>query len=68
MRTARKEMARLERQLSRLAAQEEKLHAQLAEKATDHEAVLELDSRLRALHDERAVLEEQWLDAAELAG
>jgi len=44
------------------------LHAEMAEKATDHEAVLELDSRLRALHDERAALEEQWLMAAEAAG
>ena len=39
----------------------------MAEKATDHEAVLALDTRLRALHDERAALEEQWLEAAELA-
>jgi ABC transport system ATP-binding/permease protein len=68
VRTARKELARLERQLSRLAAQEEKLHAQLAEQATDHEAVLALDAELRGLHDERAALEEQWLEAAELAG
>ena len=68
LRTARKEMTRLERQLSRLADAESRLHAEMAEKATDHEAVLELDSRLRALHDERAALEEQWLMAAEAAG
>jgi hypothetical protein len=61
-------MTRLERQLSRLADAESRLHAEMAEKATDHEAVLELDSRLRALHDERAALEEQWLMAAEAAG
>jgi ATP-binding cassette subfamily F protein uup len=67
-RAARKELARLERQLSRLTAQEEKLHAELAQKATDHEAVLALDARLRALLDERARLEEEWLEAAELAG
>jgi DNA repair exonuclease SbcCD ATPase subunit len=68
LRTARKEMTRLERQLSRLADAESRLHAEMAEKATDHEAVLELDSRLRALHDERAALEEQWLMAAEAVG
>jgi ATP-binding cassette subfamily F protein uup len=39
----------------------------MAEKATDHEAVLELDTRLRALHDERERLEEEWLEAAEHA-
>jgi ATP-binding cassette subfamily F protein uup len=68
VRAARKEIARLERQLSRLAEQEHKLHAQMAEKATDHEAVLELDAELRALAGERARLEEEWLEAAELAG
>jgi ATP-binding cassette subfamily F protein uup len=67
-RTARKEMARLERQLARLAAQEEKLHAQLAEKATDHEAVLALDAELRGLQDERVRIEDEWLEAADLAG
>ena len=65
---ARKELARLERQLSRLAAQEEKLHARMAEQATDHAAVLALDAELRQLHDERARLEEEWLEAAETAG
>src|SRR4051794_32028525 len=67
-RAARKELARLERQLSRLADQEHKLHSEMAEKATDHETVLELDARLRALQDERLRLEEEWLEAAELAG
>jgi ATP-binding cassette subfamily F protein uup len=66
-RAARKELARLERQLSKLSTQEEKLHARMAAQATDHEAVLALDAELRALHDERAALEEQWLEAAELA-
>jgi ABC transport system ATP-binding/permease protein len=68
LRAARKELARLERQLSRVADQEVRLHAELAAKATDHEAVLELDGRLRALQDERARLEEEWLETAELAG
>jgi ATP-binding cassette subfamily F protein uup len=67
-RAARKEMSRLERQISRLQAQEERLHAELAEKATDHEAVLALDARLRGVVAEREGLEEQWLAAAETAG
>jgi ATPase subunit of ABC transporter with duplicated ATPase domains len=66
-RAARKELARLERQLSKLADAESRLHEQMAQRATDHEAVLELDTRLRALHDERAALEEEWLEAAEHA-
>ena len=40
----------------------------MAQKATDHEAVLALDAQLRSLHDERAALEEQWLEAAEQTG
>src|SRR4051794_41160690 len=66
VRAARKELARLERQLARLADQEAKLHTRLAERATDHEAVLELDTALRALLAERARLEEEWLEQAEL--
>jgi ATPase subunit of ABC transporter with duplicated ATPase domains len=68
VRAARKELARLERQLSKLAAQEEKLHARMAQQATDHEAVMALDAELRGLHDERARLEDEWLEAADLAG
>ncbi len=65
-RQARKEMSRLERQLSRLDGQEEKLHAQMAEQAGDHTVLMALDVTLRALHAERAALEEEWLAAAEL--
>ena len=66
VRAARKEMARVERALSRLAEQEARLHADMAEQASDHEAVLALDQRLRALHDERGDLEAAWMDAAEV--
>ncbi|MFN0280480.1 MAG: ABC-F family ATP-binding cassette domain-containing protein [Kineosporiaceae bacterium] len=65
LRAARKDMTRIERQISRLAGVEEKLHAEMAEKATDHKAVLALDARLRALVAEREALEEAWLEAAE---
>ena len=61
-------MARLERQLSRLEDTEKRLHAELAENATDHLAVLRLDEQLRAVHAEREALEESWLAAAETAG
>ena len=65
-RAARKDMARLERQLSRLSGQEEKLHARMAEQAGDHTVLMALDVELRALHAERTALEEEWLTAAEL--
>jgi len=68
VRTARKEMARLERQLSRFAEQEERLHAELAAHATDHEKVLRLDAKLRALAAEREQVEEAWLIAADVVG
>jgi ABC-type multidrug transport system ATPase subunit len=68
VRAARKDMARLERQLSRLSGLEEKLHAEMVAKATDHEAVLRLDEKLRAVHAEREALEEEWLTAAEITG
>jgi ATP-binding cassette subfamily F protein uup len=64
-RAARKELARIERRLSRIAAEETGLHESMAEVATDHEKVLALDARLRALNEEKAALEEQWLDLAE---
>jgi predicted nucleic acid-binding Zn-ribbon protein len=67
VRAARKEASRLERQIAKLTAREEKLHAALAERATDHEAVLALDAELRVVTAERESLEEAWLDAAETA-
>ena len=66
VRAARKEMARIERQLSRLAEREQKLHARMTEQATDHAAVLELDAELRQLTVERDALEEEWLAAADV--
>jgi ATPase subunit of ABC transporter with duplicated ATPase domains len=68
IRAARKEMARLERQLSRLAEREERLHAELVVNATDYERVLALDAVLQAVAAEREQLEEAWLAAAEVAG
>jgi ATP-binding cassette subfamily F protein uup len=66
-RAARKEMARLERQIDRLTSQEDKLTAALAEHATDYVRLTELGAELRAVQDEKARLEEQWLEAAESA-
>ena len=64
-RAARKDMARLERQIDRLTTQENKLTAALAEHAADYVRLTELGAELRAVQDEKSRLEEQWLEAAE---
>ena len=66
-RAARKEAARLERRMKTLEAREEKLHALLAEAATDPARLLELDAELKAVVTEQESVELDWLAAAELA-
>jgi ATP-binding cassette subfamily F protein uup len=65
-REARKTVARIDRQLTRLAEQESALHAALAQHASDYEKLAELDARLRELLAQKESLEEEWLDAAAL--
>jgi ABC transport system ATP-binding/permease protein len=60
-RASRKELERIERRLERIGRDMTTLHEQMAAVATDHEQVLALDERLRALDRERDELEEQWL-------
>jgi ATP-binding cassette subfamily F protein uup len=67
VRAARKEMARIERRLDRIGEEETRLHDELARNAADHQAVLRLDTDLRALRREREDLEVEWLSAAERA-
>jgi ATP-binding cassette subfamily F protein uup len=66
-RAARKELVRIERRLDKITSLEADLHAKLAEHASDHLRVAALDAELRALLDERAGLEEEWLTLAEAA-
>lgn len=68
LREARKDMARVEKQLARLAQREERIHAEMAESATDHAKVLTLNGQLREIVDEREALELEWLAAAEIVG
>jgi ATP-binding cassette subfamily F protein uup len=68
VRTARKELARIERSLSRLAREAERLHALLVEHATDHVRVAVLDAELREVAAQTADLEDEWLRAAEVVG
>jgi ATP-binding cassette subfamily F protein uup len=64
-RAGQKELSRLERQLGKLSDQEHELNAALAASAADYAALIELGARLRALHEEKASLEERWLALAE---
>ncbi len=64
-RAARKDMQRLERQISRLAGREEELTVALAEHAADYVRLTELGAQLRGVQEEKDRLEEQWLEAAE---
>jgi len=66
VRETKKELLRIERQLSKLSAQEDKIHLEMAARAADHSAVLGLNDKLRAIVDERETLELEWLSAAEI--
>jgi len=63
-RAARKDLQRLERQIARSSQQEDALHEQLAANATDYEKLTELGAQLAKVQDEKANLEERWLEVA----
>ncbi|MEV5611798.1 ABC-F family ATP-binding cassette domain-containing protein [Streptomyces sp. NPDC052225] len=64
-RAAKKELQKIERQLDKISTRETKLHAQIADNATDFAKVAELDAELRELVGEREELEMRWLELAE---
>ena len=68
VREARKVMARVEKQLTRLTEREERLHDDMVENSTDPTALADLTARLREVVEEREVLELEWLEAAEVVG
>jgi ATP-binding cassette subfamily F protein uup len=68
LRAARKELARLERQLERLAGREADLQQQIVQRAADPAAFRELDSELRAVLAAKDDLETRWLEIAAAAG
>jgi ATP-binding cassette subfamily F protein uup len=67
-RANRRELTRLERRIATLEKREATLHGQLAEHATDHVRVAELDSQLREVGAEKEAAETAWLELAEAAG
>jgi ATP-binding cassette subfamily F protein uup len=60
-----KELTRLERLIARLDKRESTLHGQLADAATDHAKVLQLDAELREVLAEKMAAEDAWLELAE---
>lgn len=66
LRTARKDVQRLERQLEKLAERERSLDEEMARNATDHTALRDLQSSRAGLAEQRARLEEEWLTAVEV--
>ncbi|QKT10573.1 ABC-F family ATP-binding cassette domain-containing protein [Rhodococcus sp. W8901] len=63
-RAARKELSRLERAVAKLDEREAKLHAQLAEAATDPAKLMALDAELKQVVAEKEATEEQWMELA----
>jgi ABC transport system ATP-binding/permease protein len=64
-RAAQKELARIERQLDKIAERESTLHGRMADAPTDYALIGRLDAELRELAVDRERLEEQWMTAAE---
>jgi ATP-binding cassette subfamily F protein uup len=65
-RAARKAIARIDKQLERVAAREAELHAEMAQHLSDHGKLSMLSGELGALAAEKEALESEWLEASEL--
>ena len=65
-RTARKNVARIDKRLARIADLEARLNEQVLEHAQDYEKLAAFSAELSALAEEKDALEMEWLEAAEL--
>ena len=65
-RAARKTIARIDKQLERIAEREAELDAEIAAHAHDYERLAELSAEYAVVRAEREGLEQEWLEAAEL--
>ncbi|MBG6182794.1 ATPase subunit of ABC transporter with duplicated ATPase domains [Arthrobacter sp. CAN_A214] len=72
LRQARKDLTRIERQITKVDAQKGKLQQQMNEAGSkadaDFDRIADLDAKLRALQTETGELEEQWMETAEILG
>ncbi|WP_243790006.1 ABC-F family ATP-binding cassette domain-containing protein [Saccharopolyspora gloriosae] len=64
-RAARKDLAKLERQLDKLGKRESELHEKLAEAATEPDRLKGLNADLRTLQQEKDDVEARWLELAD---
>lgn len=64
-RQARKDLSRVESQLSKLGARIESLHLAIAENASDYAKLVDLGAELDQALARQTELEEQWLELAE---
>ncbi|MEU8323270.1 ABC-F family ATP-binding cassette domain-containing protein [Nonomuraea sp. NPDC048881] len=67
-RELRKELNRLERQLDKLGDQEARLHAAMAEAASDYAKLGTLDAQLRDVLAQKDTVEAEWLEVADRLG
>jgi len=65
-RAARKTIARVEKQLEKLSDREERIHEEMAQAASDHQRLSELNAELGRISEQKLELESDWLDAAAL--
>ncbi|HWU21568.1 MAG TPA: ABC transporter ATP-binding protein, partial [Nocardioides sp.] len=63
-RNARKAVARIEKQLARIAQEQAQLEKEMADAAQDHGRLSDLATRLGALSEQKDELELEWLEAA----
>ncbi|MBF6364254.1 ABC-F family ATP-binding cassette domain-containing protein [Nocardia puris] len=64
-RAARKELTRLERAIDKLTEREQKLHAALADAATEPDRLMTLGAELKQVLAEKETAEERWLELAD---
>ncbi len=69
LRDAEKNLARIERALEKLSAEESNLHAEMAiHDQSDYDGLANLVNRQRDLNEKRESLEIEWLETSELVG
>jgi ATP-binding cassette subfamily F protein uup len=64
-RAAKKELTRVEREMARLDKEHDQVLAEIADKASDYDAVAVLDLRLREIEARKTELEDIWLELSE---
>ncbi|MBF6124462.1 ABC-F family ATP-binding cassette domain-containing protein [Nocardia brasiliensis] len=64
-RAARKELSRLERAIEKFDEREQRLHAALAEAATDPDKLVTLNAELKQVVADKEAAEERWMELAE---